>query len=120
MGESGLKKIFPTLICCAPGGQGLIAKSHQCPALANHYGSTANRVCFTHRIHGASRVLGEWVRSSSFMARAAALLLVCRDLRVWFGTHPNEFMHCCRSEYLQRVQQINSPGRGKPHLNTAY
>ena len=47
MGESGLKKIFPTPICSAPGGQRHNSESHQCPALANHYGSTSNRVCLS-------------------------------------------------------------------------
>jgi hypothetical protein len=75
MGESGLKKIFPTLICSAPGGQRLNSEEPPMPGTRESLRLHLKPgMLVTHRIHGVGRVLGEWGPVVVFIASAAAPL----------------------------------------------
>jgi hypothetical protein len=107
MGESVLKKIFPTRIYYAPGGRRLNR-----PRATNARFSriTSSRplkpgMLVSHRIHGTGTIVGEWGPVLVFYGEGSRASCSCDgiyDCR--FGLKPHQYLHCCRIEYLRRVQ----------------
>jgi hypothetical protein len=58
-----------------------------------------------HNTHGDGKVIGEWGPIVVFHGKCNRAVCSCEDVYdVEFGVEPHRFLHCCRSEYLQRIQ----------------
>jgi hypothetical protein len=58
-----------------------------------------------HRLHGVGSVVGEWGPIAIDLGRPTPAFSDCSGIYdCIFGEQPHRFMHCCRAEYLQRVQ----------------
>jgi hypothetical protein len=58
-----------------------------------------------HNVHGDGRVVCEWGPIEVTHQTAAHSFASCDGVYdVVFGVEPHRYMHCCRAEYLQRVQ----------------
>jgi hypothetical protein len=59
----------------------------------------------THRIHGAGMIVNEWGPVVVFHAENSRASCSCAGIYdCMFGTGGGRYLHCCRIEYLQRVQ----------------
>jgi hypothetical protein len=107
MGESVLKKIFPTLIYCAPDGRRLnkaratnarFSRITSSPPPQTWYACQPPNPRHRHDRRRMGPVLvfyGEGSRASC----SCDGIYDCR-----FGLKPHQYLHCCRIEYLRRVQ----------------
>jgi hypothetical protein len=58
-----------------------------------------------HNVHGDGRVVGEWGPVEVTHQTAARSFASCDGVYdVAFGVEPYRFLHCCRVEYLKRLQ----------------
>ena len=58
-----------------------------------------------HNVHGDGRVVREWGPIEVTHQTAPRSFASCDGVYdVLFGIRPHHYMHCCRIEYLQRVQ----------------
>jgi hypothetical protein len=59
----------------------------------------------THQIYGAGKVISQWGPVTVDLGKATRVSYPCPGVYdVELGSAPNLFLHCCRGEYLQRVQ----------------
>jgi hypothetical protein len=60
-----------------------------------------------HNTYGDGKVIGEWGPVVVFHGEGTHASCSCDGIYdCVFGVEPHRFMHCCRAEYLQRIQII--------------